>query len=189
MLLDLPGYEYLAYLRHYGFLSPFLDWTRSPYVAAYFAFGDADAATGGRVSIYVYWNVLSLQGICPPDPQSGRPLICTKGHHVRAHRRHFSQQSQYTFCVMNGNGAWQFAAHDGALSRCDSMEDSDLHTLLSEGPQGLAWKFNLPASEKWEVLSHLDEHNLNGFTLFGTKDEFVKTLAMRAGIQRWRDGV
>lgn len=138
-LLSLPGYEYLAYLRHHGFPSPFLDWTRSSNIAAYFAFADANAALGGRVSIYVYWNILSLQGICLPDPQSGRPLICTKGHHVPAHRRHISQQSQYTYCIMKRNGTWQFAAHDGALSRCDSMEDSDLHALLSECPQGLAW--------------------------------------------------
>ncbi len=97
VLLDLPGYEYLAYLRHHGFPSPFLDWTRSPYIAAYFAFADADAASGMRVSIYVYWNVLSLQGICPPDPQSGRPLICTKGHHARAHRRHFRSKANIHF--------------------------------------------------------------------------------------------
>ena len=30
--------SYMAYLRHHGFPSPFLDWTRSPYVAAFFAF-------------------------------------------------------------------------------------------------------------------------------------------------------
>ncbi len=27
-------YEYMAYLRHHGFPSPLLDWSRSPYVAA-----------------------------------------------------------------------------------------------------------------------------------------------------------
>ncbi len=80
---------------------------------------------------------------------------------------------------MNGKVAWQFAAHDGALSRCDSMEDSDIQALLSEGPQGLAWKFNLPASEKWEVLSRLDEHNLNEFSLYGSEEGLMKTLAVR----------
>src|SRR2546423_481432 len=33
-----PGYELMIYLRHHDFPSPLLDWSRSPYVAAFFAF-------------------------------------------------------------------------------------------------------------------------------------------------------
>src|SRR6266849_6310566 len=43
---------YLAHLRHGGFPSPLLDWTISPYVAAYFAFHNA--RHDGDVAIYAY---------------------------------------------------------------------------------------------------------------------------------------
>ena len=48
-----PGYEYMTYLRHYGFPSPLLDWSKSPYVAAYFAFRNLDSKVE-KVAIYAY---------------------------------------------------------------------------------------------------------------------------------------
>jgi len=89
----LPSYDYLAHLRHQGFPSPLLDWTRSPYVAAFFAFNAAHRSE--RVSLYAYCerpNNIKGGG-------SDRPSITSMGPRVKTHKRHFLQQSEYTFCA------------------------------------------------------------------------------------------
>ncbi len=61
-----PGgeyFEYAAYLRHHRFPSPLLDWSQSPYVAAFFAFCDAEPKVEKRA-------ILST-AIRPREPEAG----------------------------------------------------------------------------------------------------------------------
>src|SRR5277367_3076827 len=89
-------YSYLVYLRHHGFPSPFLDWSHSPYVAAFFAFRDLGVRPHGgkpeQRSIYIYCEMPG--GI--KGGAVGEPTIRPIRPYVRSHPRHFRQHSDYT---------------------------------------------------------------------------------------------
>jgi hypothetical protein len=156
---DRPAYAYMAYLRHHGFPSPLLDWSRSPYVAAYFAFANAREDSNGRVSIFV----LCERKFKVSGNQMG--VVYSLGPYVKTHRRHVLQQSQYTVCL-RFQDEWQFESY---------------HSVFKDEPrqQAFCWKFNIPATEQPKVLALLDEHNLNAFSLFGSEESLMETLATR----------
>lgn len=158
----IPAYEYFAYLRHHGFPSPLLDWTLSPYVAAYFAFRDVPAPANASASIYAYCEWTAGH----KSASSDNPEIHGLGRYVRSHRRHFLQQCEYTVCSIGRGGSRSYAHHDEAFA--GNKEDQDE-----------LWKFNIPVSERSKVLERLDQYNINAYSLFGSDDSLMETLALR----------
>lgn len=157
-----PAYEFLAYARHHGFPSPLLDWSRSPYIAAYFAYTFTEVPESGNVAIFAFREYAGSTKIS----QSGVPEIRELGPYVQAHPRHFLQQSHYTVCWRRVGTSATYCRHEYVFQSTRRRQD-------------LLRKYVLPASEASSVIAELDRFNLNAYSLFGTEEALLKTLAFR----------
>lgn len=161
LLSQIPEfYEYLAYLRHHGFPSPLLDWTASPYVAAFFAF-DSPPKDADRVCVCAF-----LQDTVHGGSSDSHLFIV--GPYIRSHPRHLVQQCRYSMCVTKDfeNHDYLFCAHQAGLEE-------------AAGPEGELFRITIPIEERLTVLKRLELMNINAFSLFGSDDSLIHTVARR----------
>jgi FRG domain len=158
-------YEYFLYLRHHGFPSPILDWTVSPYIAALFAF-DAMPEKANGVLIFVYFADSMQAG-------GSDAHFFVVGPYLRTHPRHYLQQSRYSLCVrtvweQRGNKPYtdyKFLPHEDVLT--SNLNDD------------LIIKLFIPATERKRALMQLDAMNLNPYSVFGSEEALIRTVARR----------
>jgi hypothetical protein len=154
----------LAYLRHHGFPSPLLDWSASPFVAAYFAFREVRE---DNVAIFAFRERgpggFKVGG-------SDEPAITQLGPYVLGPKRHFAQQSQYTICTRWEQDSPYFANHSDVCRPYDAN---------AQFQQDVVFKFVLPTGERSKVLKELQMYNLNAFSLFGSEESLMESLSIR----------
>ena len=138
-----------------------LDWTRSPYVAAFFAFRSQEEPKSGKVAIYFY-----VEHFERPEGFNGEePNIHGLGPYAVTHKRHYAQQCEYSICQERIKGRYVYASHEAAV--------------LSDNYSGQVpmTKYVLPVSERARVLKVLQRMNVTAFSLFGSEESLMETLA------------
>jgi hypothetical protein len=157
-VINVPSFDYLLYLRHHGFPSPFVDWTASLYVALGFAFFRESAA--GSRAIFMFIDTISgLKG-----GSVGEPQIELIGPYVKTDKRHFLQQARYTICFNRENADIPLEKYSKAVS------------VPQESDQDLLWKFVIPSSERESILQFLASVNINPFSLMPSEENLMETL-------------
>lgn len=158
---DHPYRKYLAHLRHHGFPSPLLDWTKSPYIAAFFAMGEQNGAK--RASVFVFVEQPNGGKSGTGDPK----IISVIESSENTGKRHDRQKSCYSICTQSKDGEVRYSCHEDVLA--EDRTDQDL-----------LYKIKLPRALRLDFLERLNEKDINAFTLFDTEDARMKTLAISA---------
>lgn len=154
------NFNLMAYLRHYGFPSPLLDWTRSHYIAAFFG---ASAHSPMPWALYIYDEFRGYGKV--GSANGSQPEITVVSQRDTFQRRHFLQQSEYTVCSAF-NKRWRFVSHEHVLKRPGEKQD-------------LLTKCIFPASTRTETLRKLEKMNINAFSLFSTQEALLQVMQYR----------
>jgi len=166
---EVKGIAFMVYLRQNGFPSPLLDWTQSPYIAAYFAFRDAQIGTNRPEYVCVYtYEQSPMEGEEKRSDFQDMEMasVHTIGPCLATDKKHHLQQCQYTLCMSGESDDYRFAEYPDEITR------SDTRPCVIE-------KYIIPLSEQKKVLRRLHLMNITAFSLFGTEAALIESLAIR----------
>ena len=177
---DLPGgsgtsLEWLALMQHHGCPTRLLDWTSSPYVAAYFAVHDLRNCSGSVWIFPAFFADRKIQRspslrtwLDHPLSDLGDPHAIRTVNPSRPPLRTVVQQGVFTVCnhILDDHGDTIF----------QFLKDDDVKLL----------KIDIPAKLKAAFLSQLRTMNVTGGTLFPDLDGLGRATAELISLRVWQ---
>ena len=155
----------MAELRHNGVLSPLVDWTSDPLVAAFFAF-EEEHSEADRVAIYAFRGQTGYSSDCPTEP-----VAIDIGHFIaNPSLRHIRQKSKDTLCIRQEYGVRFKDAHFASI-----LEDINTPGFILLGNdetiempivRNVLRKYTLPVSERKSILGMLLNKGIDRKNLF-----------------------
>lgn len=135
--------------QHHGFPTPLLDWTESPYIAAYFAFSELDKRkTNGNVRIFVFDRLAWEQNdLTETEWLSAAPFFSVSQIVPLMNARALPQQSIFT------------------ITNISNIEDW-VRSLESTCQTSYLIKIDLPASERNIAMRDLRSMGITAVNLF-----------------------
>jgi len=160
--------ELLAFMRHHGFPSPLIDWSRSPYVALYFACSNEREKDG---ALWTYQEFV-YDG---KSVTNWHPMVVRVGHNFVTHERHQRQQGDYLIACFHDskesskNGIWKFVPFQCMYKR----------QFEERVGQDQLCKVIIKAEAKIPILKRLDAMNINAYSLYNSVDALMETEKFR----------
>jgi hypothetical protein len=163
---DVELAAFVGFLQHNGFPTPLLDWTRSPYAAAYFAYEGVNDLfpQSDHVAVFCFdsvrWTREWQQVYDVRDPSSHVSVLLSES---RGNHKQILQQGVYTFASVRDQ-----ERHIRAAEASKKQTDN--------GHPGYLMKVTLPVEEKPLAMRDLALMGISAMTLFPSVEGLCKHL-------------